>query len=143
MITGDILVSPSLSVSMRDVAFKYSRSGGPGGQHVNKTETRVELIFNVAEAPSLGPYQREVLMRVLAPRLDSTGAVHIVCSESRSQLQNKSRTVEQLATMLAGALKPRKKRTATKPTRASKERRITEKKIIGQRKKLRSGRSDE
>ena len=140
---SDVTINASLVIPLQEPAFRLSRSGGPGGQHVNKTETRVELIFDVAHSTCLNDRQRMTLVRVLAPRLDTRGCLHVVCSEERSQLRNRERAVEIFARVVTAALRPRKKRLATAPTRAARERRIQEKKMIGERKRGRSARDDE
>lgn len=140
---GEIVVNRSLTIPMREITFRYSRSGGPGGQHVNKTATRVELVFDVEHSSVLTDEQRATLLHALVGRLDARGLVHVVCSEERSQLQNRMRAVAIFSRMMAAALRPRKARVATAPTKASRERRIKEKKIIGERKRLRARRDDE
>src|SRR5512135_2338893 len=91
---GDgLIVSGNLSIPAAELSFRYSRSGGPGGQHVNRTETRVELLFDVAHSPSLSEGQRGRLLERLAGRLDRDGILHIVSSATRSQLENRADAV--------------------------------------------------
>lgn len=143
MMITEIEITSALTIPFREISFRFSRSGGPGGQHVNKTETKVELLFDVEHSTALNEFQRSTLMRVLGNRIDTAGLLHVVVSQERSQMQNKSLAVELFARTLAAALKPRKKRVATKPTKGSKERRMTDKKIIGAKKKLRTRHDDE
>jgi ribosome-associated protein len=126
------------------LSFQASRSGGPGGQHVNTSSTRVELWWDLAGSPSLTPEQRVTLQTRLASRLTAEGQLRLVSSASRSQLRNKEATIERLQTLLAGALAPVKLRRKTKPTRAAKERRLTQKRQQSERKRerRRPGRDD-
>jgi ribosome-associated protein len=125
----DILfVNPQLSIPVSELEMGFSRAGGKGGQNVNKVETRVEFVFDVAGSPSLNPIQRARLMQALGSRLDSEGRLRIVASEARTQLTNRLNALEKLADTLRAGLKVQKKRRPTKPTRASKEKRLTSKK---------------
>ncbi len=109
---------------MRELHFRYSRSGGPGGQHVNRTETRVELLFDVAHSPSLSEGQRARLLEHLSGRLDRDGLLHIVSSTTRSQAENRADAIARFQALVHSALRPRKKRLATGPTVAGRERRL-------------------
>ena len=135
--TDDIFISASLTIPMRELSFSTSRSGGPGGQHVNKTETRVELTFDVLNAHSLSPAQRVKILRGLTNRIDTEGLLHITASEERSQFQNKHIAVERFRELLAAVLRPRKRRIATKPSGSAREKRIQSKKIVSKKKTLR------
>jgi ribosome-associated protein len=114
--TGDIIPISGLD-------FSTSRSGGPGGQNVNKVETKVEIRMSIADSPYLSETTRERLLAKLASRLDTTGALRIASATERTQLGNRRAAVARLERILAEALVPEKKRTATRPTRASKVRR--------------------
>lgn len=138
MADGDpLLVSPALAIPREELLFRASRSGGPGGQHVNTSSTRIEVVWNVLESPTLSDDQRSALLRRLATRLDSTGQIRVVSQAGRSQLQNRETALERLAELVAAALIEPKKRKATKPTKASKERRVDAKKKRGALKKER------
>ncbi len=137
-----IPISSNLTVPYAELSFRYSRSGGPGGQHVNRTETRVELLFDVAHSPSLSDGQRGRLLERLAGRLDREGVLHIVSSATRSQLENRADAVARFQALLGSALRPSKRRLATQPTAASRERRLESKKRRGELKAQRRQKSD-
>lgn len=118
---------PSRNELLKSVIFKTSRSGGKGGQNVNKVSTKVELVINIAENPIFSEKQKELLLEKLANRLDTEGNLHVVSQEDRSQLLNKERTIIKLMDILKKALHQPKKRKATKPTKASKEARLLSK----------------
>jgi len=132
-----IEISDTVRISLSELEFRSSRSGGPGGQNVNKLETRIELLFDVARSPSLTDEQRNVLKSNLRSKLDTDGVLRVVSQESRSQWQNKRLAVEKFVLLLRKALKSQRKRVATKPSRSAKEKRLKLKKIRGERKKLR------
>lgn len=111
-----------------ELAFRASRSGGPGGQHVNTSSTRVELTWDVAGTPSLTEAQRARVLAKLANRIDSDGVLHLAEGGSRSQHRNKEALVERLRELLAAALHVPRPRRKTKPPRASRERRLQAKK---------------
>ncbi|MEI7897804.1 MAG: alternative ribosome rescue aminoacyl-tRNA hydrolase ArfB [bacterium] len=107
-----------------ELNYSASRSSGPGGQHVNKVSTRMELRFHVASSLLLSDAEKELIGEKLANRINAAGELILVSQSERSQLQNKEKVTEKFYELLARALKPRKKRTPTKPTRASKEERL-------------------
>jgi ribosome-associated protein len=109
---------------MSELDYRASRSGGPGGQHVNTSSTRVEVWWDVAGSPILTPEQRDILLQRLRRRLDSAGRLRLVSSGSRSQLRNKEEVTERLRDVLAAAIAVPKKRKPTKPTRAAKRARL-------------------
>lgn len=133
-----IRVTPSCSIPLRELRFRTSRSGGPGGQNVNTRDTRVELVFDVAGSPSLGPRQRARLLDKLGSRLDSRGVLRIVASQERSQAQNRARAIERFRALVADALKEAKPRRATRPSRAAEERRLEAKRVRSRTKRGRS-----
>lgn len=114
-------------VPASELRFRASRAGGPGGQHVNKAATRVEVTWDVAGSPSLSDAQRTQLLRRLGKRLDARGVLHVTSAASRSQWQNRQAAVERLHTVVADALKRRRPRKRTRPPRAAVERRLAEK----------------
>jgi ribosome-associated protein len=120
-------IAPELRLPRGELEYHASRSGGPGGQHVNTSSTRIELWWNVAASPSLTLEQRERLLRRLSPRLDSSGHLRLVSSASRSQLRNREDVTERFRLMVAAALVLPKKRKRTAPSRASKAARLAAK----------------
>ncbi len=116
---------------MGELEWRFSSSGGPGGQHANTSNTRVELLFDIESSPSLGPRQRARLLEKLGPR------VRIVASERRSQLQNRELALERLRDRLANALHVEPPRVATRPSRSAKRKRVEQKRRVGERKRTR------
>jgi len=131
-------ISEAVSIPLSELAFRFSRSSGPGGQHVNKSETRVELLFDVANSPSLTDAQRERVMRRLSSRIDGAGVLHVTSQATRSQKQNRDLAIERFTRLMQKALEPPKKRRRTRPTRAAKERRLRAKKRRSEIKKARA-----
>lgn len=136
--TSHLIVNPDLAIPRDELTYRATRSGGPGGQHVNTSSTRVELRWSVRESPSLSDEQRARLERRLASRLDSDGRIRLVSSGSRSQLQNREEVTERLRTIVAGALEVPRPRKRTRIPRAAKERRLAEKKRRGEIKRMRN-----
>jgi len=117
-------ITPELRLPLSELEYRASRSGGPGGQHVNTSSTRIEIWWDVAGSPSLSPEQRAQLLERLRARLDSSGRLRLVSSGTRSQLRNREDATERLRSVVATALAIRKKRKPTKPTRAAKAARL-------------------
>jgi ribosome-associated protein len=117
-------ITPELRLPLSELDYQASRSGGPGGQHVNTSSTRVEVRWDVAGSQSLTPEQRAHLLERLRTRLDTTGSLRLVSSGSRSQLRNREDVTERLREVVAAALVIRKKRKPTKPSRAAKAARL-------------------
>jgi ribosome-associated protein len=138
-----LAINDRLRLPRAELEFRASRAGGPGGQHVNTSSTRVELLWNVRASAALDDAQRSQLLERLASRIDGQGNVRVVASDSRSQRQNRERAEERLAILLRDALVVKKKRRPTRPSRASKEERLSEKKKRGERKRNRRGGFDE
>ncbi|HWB23650.1 MAG TPA: alternative ribosome rescue aminoacyl-tRNA hydrolase ArfB [Gaiellaceae bacterium] len=114
-----------------EVAFRFSRSSGPGGQHANKTETRVEASFDVEGSQGLTETERRRVLARLGP------VVRAIAQDERSQLRNRELATERIVEQLRAATQVRRKRQATKPTKASRERRLEEKRQQSQTKRLR------
>ncbi|HEY0780483.1 MAG TPA: alternative ribosome rescue aminoacyl-tRNA hydrolase ArfB [Gemmatirosa sp.] len=122
--TDALVVTPRLAIPRGELEVKASRAGGPGGQHVNTSSTRIELRWNVRTSRALDDALREQLLARLAPRLDTDGGVRIVASEYRSQRQNREAAESRLAALVRAATVVAKRRKPTKPTRTSVVRRI-------------------
>lgn len=142
MSADEIVINERLSIPAAELDFRFSTSSGPGGQHVNKSETQVTLLFDVAHSPSLDESSRARLLAKLDKRLDQNGVLHLSVQEYRSQHQNRSLAIARFQKLLADALKVRKKRRPTRPIRAAIERRLAAKKQRSQRKKERSQKWD-
>ena len=127
-------VSPTCVVRMDELEWRFSASGGPGGQHVNTSNTRVEVRFDVAGSLSLGPRQRARLLERLGPE------VRVVASDERSQLRNRELALERLRSRLAEALRIEAPRRPTKPSKAAKQRRLEDKRHRSETKRRRQGR---
>jgi ribosome-associated protein len=121
---GVVAINDSLWIPRSELTFRATRSGGPGGQHVNTSSTRVELVWEVAASPSLSEEQRERILARLANRISGEGVMLVASSEHRSQLQNKEAAVARFAELLREALVVPKARRKTRPTRASREERL-------------------
>jgi ribosome-associated protein len=119
-----------------EIAFRFSRSSGPGGQHAQKSSTRAEALFDVEESEALTPAEKKRVLAKLGP------VVRAAAQDERSQLRNRELATDRVIEQLREATKVRRKRTATKPTKASKERRLDEKKRRGRTKQLRRSTDD-
>jgi ribosome-associated protein len=117
-------ITPALLLPLAELDYRATRSGGPGGQHVNTSSTRIEVWWDVRSSPALTEEQRARLMERLANRLDGEGRLRVVASESRSQLRNREAATERLRELIALALEVRKPRKRTKPSRAAKAARL-------------------
>jgi ribosome-associated protein len=135
-----LVVDARLAIPRSELVYRASRSGGAGGQHVNTSSTRIELLWDFARSRVLDDAARARLAERLAARLDADGNLRVVASDRRSQQQNRAAADERLAELVRRALivpKPRKK---TKPSRAAKEKRLAEKRHRADRKRDRRGR---
>lgn len=130
-------VNDALSIPLAELTYRATRSGGPGGQHVNTSATRVEVEYDVANSPSLSDAQRARISERLATRIDGSGILRLASSEQRSQHQNREDVTQRLATMLAEALKERKPRKRTRVPRKAKEARLKSKKKRSETKRRR------
>lgn len=132
---AELRVTPLFSIPRSELQYRASRAGGAGGQHVNTSSTRIELLWDLPRSIAVTDDERERLRTKLAPRLDSDGMVRVVASDRRSQAQNRQAADARLAELVKHALAIPKKRRATKPTRSSKERRLAEKKHHSEKKR--------
>ena len=124
-----------------ELVFKASRSSGPGGQNVNKLNTRVMVLFDVAGSPSLSDQQKQQVLSRLVRRIDKEGVLHVAAQKHRSQEANRRATVERLQQLMQEALRPVLVRRKTKAPAAARERRLQEKKQRSDRKQQRMGRN--
>jgi ribosome-associated protein len=137
-VSDDLEVTNSVSIPREELSIRASRSGGAGGQHVNTSSTRIELLWNPSQSRALPDDVRERVLERLQARMNADGFVRIVSSEHRSQLRNRQAAEERLAKLLRGALAVPRPRRKTAPTRASKEARLEAKKRRSEIKKRRA-----
>jgi len=126
-----VVVDAGLAIPLSELKFRFAHSSGPGGQHTNKAATQVELLFDVARSPSLNEAQRQRILQALQRYIGSEGVLRLTSQSTRSQLRNRQDVTGRFQALLHQALKPRKKRRATRPTAASQERRLETKKRRG------------
>jgi ribosome-associated protein len=126
---GWLRVTRSCAIPLDELEWRFSGSGGPGGQHANTANTRAEVRFDIASSPSLGPRQRARLLERLGP------VVRVVASDRRSQAQNRALALERLCERLAAALRIERARVPTRPSAASRARRVETKRRQGERKR--------
>lgn len=130
-------VNESVVIPRDELSARASRSGGAGGQHVNTSSTRIELLWNIATSRVLSEEQRERLAQKLSSRLDGEGNLRVVASDRRSQLQNRESAEARLADLVRTALVVPKKRKATRPSRAARQARLDSKKRQSEKKRER------
>jgi ribosome-associated protein len=130
-------ITPALSLAPEELTFAYARSGGPGGQNVNKVSSKVILRWNPGRSAALPADVRARFLTQQRSKLTKEGDMLITSQKTRDQGRNTEDCLEKLRTLILRAVQPPKVRKATKPSRGSKERRLTDKKIQGQRKKER------
>ncbi|MEE3001227.1 MAG: alternative ribosome rescue aminoacyl-tRNA hydrolase ArfB [Planctomycetota bacterium] len=135
-----IQISRSLRIPDSELRLEYSRSTGPGGQNVNKLETRVTILFDVEGSPSLSETQRDRIHATLRTRITKKGILRVTSQRHRTQAANRNAAMERFIDLLRDAIKPVRKRKPTKPTRASNQRRLDSKKKRGESKRDRGGR---
>ena len=136
-------INAAVAIPRAELLVRASRAGGPGGQHVNTSSTRIEVAWNVRQSAVLSDLQRARLLVALSSRLDGEGSIRVVASETRSQRQNRDLAEQRLAEVVRRALVVPRKRKATKPTRASVERRLEGKKRSGSQKRQRRWKGDD
>ena len=130
-------VTRALAIPLDELAWRFTPSGGPGGQHANKTSTRAEVRFDIERSPSLGPRQRARLLERLGP------TIRVASGEERSQTRNREVALRRLAERLAEGLHTERPRLPTKPTKGSKVRRLEDKRRQSTRKRDRVVRGDD
>ncbi|MGZ3885415.1 MAG: alternative ribosome rescue aminoacyl-tRNA hydrolase ArfB [Bacteroidia bacterium] len=132
-----MLATAEIERLKKELSFKTSRSGGKGGQNVNKVETKVELLFDVNASESLNISQKQSVLTKLKSRIDDNGILHLSEDGSRSQLKNKDEVIERFIALLNQAFVKQKVRKATKPSKSSKMKRVDSKKRKGELKQWR------
>lgn len=133
-----IKISDTLSISYRELRFTAARSSGPGGQNVNKVNTRITLWFDVINSPSLSDHQKELIRDRLKTRINKEGILRVISQRYRTQASNRDAAIERLASLLRGSLQEGLPRRETKIPKAAKERRLDEKKRRSRIKERRS-----
>lgn len=134
---GAVRIRRDLEIPESELEVSFARAGGPGGQHVNTSATKVELRFDVASSPSLTDEQRARITEALGSRLTNDGVLVLHASEHRSQTRNREAVVGRFTNLLAEALRPRRPRRPSRPSRAARRRRMEEKRVQGEKKALR------
>jgi len=127
----ELVINDVIRIPAAELSESFARSGGPGGQHVNKTETKVELRWSIAQTTALSEVDRAWLLERLADRLTAEGELVVVAGDERSQSRNRAEARRKLAALVREALRRPRRRRATRPTRSSIERRISDKKHRG------------
>lgn len=135
-------VNDTVVIPRAELVARASRAGGAGGQHVNTSSTRIELLWNLDASRVVTDEQRERLRQKLVSRLDAEGNVRVVASDRRSQRQNRESAEGRLAALVRAALVVPRKRRPTRPSRAAKQARLDEKKRISEKKRERRWRED-
>ena len=138
-----LIVHPDITIPRSELSFRASRAGGPGGQHVNTSSTRVELLWNPERSRGVSSELKEWLREKLASRLDGQGNVRVVASAFRSQARNRADAEDKLATLIRRALVVRKPRRKTRPHRGAIESRLVSKKKRSEKKRERRTSDDE
>jgi ribosome-associated protein len=124
---GDIVVTPRLTIPAAELSFAFARSGGPGGQNVNKVSSKAELRWNPVQSSALRDDDRAWLLERLGNKLTNDGTLIVTSTLTRDQIQNRDDALSKLALIVRAALDRPKHRRATRPTRASKRRRVDDK----------------
>ena len=135
MSSDSIVVDPTHAIPRYELLVKATRSGGPGGQHVNTSSSRVEIRWNPSESSALTPDEKARVAKHLASRIDGNGWIRVAASDTRSQRQNRLLAEQRLASLIARALHIRKKRVKTAPSASSREERLRVKKLRSRRKR--------
>lgn len=132
-----IWINDRVSIPRSELRFRYARSSGPGGQHVQRSETKVELLFDLAHTPSLSEEQRQRALSRLRNRVDRAGILHLTSQAGRSQHENREEVISRFQRLLAAALRPRRRRRPTRPSAAARRRRLEAKRRRSRIKRLR------
>jgi ribosome-associated protein len=140
---SSLKITETLDIPLAELRFQFSRSGGPGGQHVNRSATQVELTFDVTDSPSLTETQRARILTGLKSYIDTRGILHLSSQTSRSQHRNRAEVIERFQQLLQRALHIPKRRVPTRPPPQVNERRLAEKRRKGTLKEGRTRRRPE
>ena len=132
-----LIINRHVAIPWEELRFRFSRSGGPGGQNVDRVATRVELLFDLAGSPSLTEEQRQRARQALASYLDAAGTLRLAADSTRSQWRNRQEVVRRFRALLCQALRVPKRRRATKPPPQAREERLAAKRQRSQVKRLR------
>ncbi|RMH31261.1 MAG: aminoacyl-tRNA hydrolase [Nitrospirae bacterium] len=143
--SSDLVITDSVAIPQRELRFSFSRSAGPGGQHVNKASTRVTLQFDVRRSPSLTDSQKQRIAEYVGHRLTRDGVLQLHAQRYRSQQANREELIQRFVTLLREALTPPRPRVPTRMSPAAKARRLAEKKrrALVKRQRAALRRSDE
>ena len=136
-------INSRIVIPMREIELSYARSGGPGGQNVNKVSSKAQLRFSLRDTPSIPEAARARALARLASRTTTHGEIILSCSVYRDQPRNREAALRKLRDVLAAAIATPKRRVPTRPSRGAKERRLQEKKAHGRRKAVRSSPPDD
>ena len=129
-----IQLGPTLALPLAELKFTFTRSGGPGGQHVNRSNSKVELQWNVANSPTLNDAQRTLLQERLTSYITNQGVLRLSADNSRSQFRNRAAVMRRLQLLVEQALRPRPTRRPTKQSRGYHQHRLRQKKAHGEKK---------
>ena len=135
----DLYINPKITIPAECFRVSHSRSSGPGGQHVNKLNTRVSIFLDIRECPCFSEVQRRTLFTVLRNRMDKQGVLQVSSQQYRSQTANRDAALRRVGELIAAALKPRRKRKKTRIPKRTIEKRLGDKKRRSRIKQLRSG----
>ena len=141
--SDDLAIDSHLTIPASELSWQASRSSGPGGQHVNTADTRIQVRWSVRDSAVLSDFQRSRLLNVLATRLTGEGEIILASDAHRSQRRNREDVAQRLAQLVREALVPPKPRKKTRPTKASRQRRLQDKKRRSQVKKGRGHPDDD
>lgn len=138
-----LVINDEVQVPLSELVYTASRSSGPGGQHVNTTDSRIQVRWNVLASSALSEAERAMVLKNLASRLTEAGDLILASDTHRSQRRNREEVTQRLAALVREALIPPKPRKKTKPTRASREKRLEEKRKKSRTKKGRGQKYDD